>query len=227
MSKYLFVSTDVYKNRAEEIHENNENIFMVGALSVDNLTHMDLYSIDEFKQKFSIDLNVPYILSTFHPETVSLEKNELYTDELLKAFNTLSQKYKIIITMPNADTMGLMVRGKIETFSKNRTNVHLVESFGIKGYLSCMKHCSFMLGNTSSGFVEAAFFPRWVLNIGNRQDGRIRTPNIIDCEPDEREILSKVKSLENAKTIPESNIYGQGNTAQLMIEQLKKLLNAG
>lgn len=223
MSKYLFVTTEEYKERATSIVENSEHVFNVGALSVDNLMDQTFYTAEEFFDLFSIDLDIPSILTTFHPETVNLEKNEAYIDELLKALNILKNEFQVIITMPNSDTMGNMIREKITKFSKNKDGIKVVESFGMKGYLSCMKECAFLLGNTSSGFVEAAFFPKWVINLGNRQDGRIITENIIPTPITEDTILAAVKSLKN-KTVPENvNIYGNGTASDNIISILKSL----
>ena len=223
MSEYLFVSTEEYKKRAIKINQNPEKVFNVGALSIDNLKNVELYSIDEFKKQFNIDLNQPTILTTFHPETVALEKNEIYIFELIEAINELTQKYQIVITMPNSDTMGLMIREKIEHFALNKKHVILVESFGMKGYLSCMKYCNFLLGNTSSGFVEAAFFPKYVINIGDRQKGRILTPNIYSIPASKEIILKTVKIIEQLPPQQNVNIYGDGNAADKIIHILKKL----
>lgn len=223
ISKYLFVSTEEYKRRAIEVIQNEQNVFDVGALSIDNLSKMNFYSITDFKENFDIDLSIPTILSTFHPETVSYVNNDIYISELLSAFKSLIKDYQIVITMPNADTMGLMIRDKINQFAKTESNVILIESFGMKGYLSCMKHCSFLLGNTSSGFVESAYFPKWVINIGNRQKGRIITPNIINCKIKKNEILKAITDT-SVKDLPKnSNIYGDGNAAAKIIEILKKI----
>ncbi len=223
MSEYLFVSTEEYKKRAIEINQKAENVFNVGALSIDNLKKVELFSKEEFNNKFNIDLNKPTILSTFHPETVSLERNEIYIKELLNAFDELKTKYQIVITMPNADTMGLMIRQKIEKFAKGKDNVILIESFGMKGYLSCMKHSSFLLGNTSSGFVEAAFFPKWVINIGDRQKGRIITPNIISIPVNKEKIINAVNAIENKSVPSNCNIYGDGNSAKKIINKIKEV----
>ena len=144
MSKYLFVSTEKYKERAIEISKIPSNVFNVGALSIDNLKKQRLFSTEDFKEKFDIDLNKPTILSTFHPETVSLNKNEDYIKELISAFDILKDKYQIIITMPNSDTMGNMIRRRIIDFGRDNDNVILVESFGMKGYLTCMKYCKML-----------------------------------------------------------------------------------
>jgi len=111
--------------------------------------------VRRFLEKFGVDLNKPTILTTFHPETASFEKNEQYIKELLSALSVLINKYQVVITMPNADTEGLMIRRQIETFGQKHKTVFLVESFGMKGYLSCIKHSKMLLGNTS--FIDALY----------------------------------------------------------------------
>jgi len=223
MSKYLFVSTAEYRKRAIEINKDSKNVFLVGALSVDNLVNEKLFSKSEFLKKFKIDLNKPTLLTTFHPETVSLHKNETYINELLAAFEVLKKEYQIVITMPNSDTMGNMIRKKINEFGENKKEVYLVENFGFRGYLSCMKHCSILLGNTSSGFAEAAFFPKWVINLGDRQKGRIITDNIINTEIKKDKILKAVKFTEVSTLPKDTNIYGDGFTSDKIISILKTL----
>jgi GDP/UDP-N,N'-diacetylbacillosamine 2-epimerase (hydrolysing) len=223
MSKHVFVSTKSYQERAQQIIENPENVFNVGALSIDNLLHQEFFSLQEFEQKFKIDLTKSSILCTFHPETVSLEKNESYIVELLNAFNILQENFQIIITMPNADTMGNMIREKLVEFGKENPKIKLIESFGMKGYLTCMKHCKMMVGNTSSGFVEAAFFPTWVINLGDRQSGRIITENIINATVDKVSIVSAVNAIQGKEKPTNTNIYGAGETASKIVSHLKSI----
>jgi GDP/UDP-N,N'-diacetylbacillosamine 2-epimerase (hydrolysing) len=223
MSDLLIVTTDEYKKRTIEVIQKPENVFNVGALSIDNLKKVELYNIEEFKKAFNIDLSQPTILSTFHPETVDFKKNRVFIKELLSAFNILKKKYQIIITMPNSDTMGLMIRDEIEKFANHKENIILVESFGMKGYLSCMKHCSFLLGNTSSGFVEAVYFPKWVINIGDRQKGRIITPNIKNIPVIKENILETVDEIEHLKMPSFKNPYYNGGAANEIIKILKSL----
>lgn len=194
MSKLHFASTEQYKEQIIKImgEEHRHEVFNVGALSIDNLKNIDFLSVNDFKKKFDIDLTKKSILITFHPETVSYEKNETYINELLEALEELDS-YQLIITMPNADTMGNMIRLKLQDFIALHDNAIGIESFGTIGYLTCMKHCEFMLGNTSSGFVEAAFFPKFVINLGDRQKGRIETPNIYTTPVTKKDILNTVK----------------------------------
>ncbi|MBN8703423.1 MAG: UDP-N-acetylglucosamine 2-epimerase (hydrolyzing) [Bacteroidetes bacterium] len=222
-AKYHFTSTEKYKNKVSEIIGSKSNVYNVGALSIDNLKKLKLYSIEEFKKKFNIGLKQPSILITFHPETVSHTKNSIYINELIKALNQCAN-YQLVITMPNSDTQGDLIREKLNNFIAKNKNAIGVESFGTIGYLSCMKHCSFLLGNTSSGFVEASFFPKHVINLGDRQNGRIITSNILNCEIKEEKILSAIKVIEKRKTLPKISIYGNGNTAQKIVSILEKCL---
>jgi GDP/UDP-N,N'-diacetylbacillosamine 2-epimerase (hydrolysing) len=221
MSELLFVSTEVYKIKAIQINPEAQT-FNVGALSVENLRKIDYISIEEFKSKFNIDLSLPTIICTFHPETVNLERNIDYINELLSSFSNLIKRYQVVITLPNADTIGDQIKDIILDYGRQNPALKIVESFGMIGYLSCMKYCRFMLGNTSSGFVEAAFFPKWVINIGNRQDGRILTPNIVSVAAEKNAILEAVEIIEGKINVAFPSIYGDGETASKIIEILKR-----
>lgn len=220
LSKYHFTSTEVYKKRVADIVGSDENVYNVGALSIDNLKQLPLLSKEEFKEKYAIDLSLPSILFTFHPETVEYQRNESYIYEIVDALDQLT-RYQLIVTMPNADTMGLLIRRKLEVFGKERSNVILVENFGVQGYLSAMKHCSLMLGNSSSGFAEAAFFPKWVINLGKRQEGRIVTPNIVNTPIEAQAIIWAVQQVENTPPPEDCNIYGDGNAAEKIVSIIK------
>ena len=223
MSKYIFTSTEEYKQRAVGLLDSEKGIFNVGALNIDNLKNEELFSKEDFQKKFNIDLKIPSILITVHPETVNYLENKKYIPELISAFEELVDKYQLIITMPNTDTQGAMIRHELEVFASDNKMIKLIESFGMKGYLTCMKYCIFMLGNTSSGFVEASFFPKWVINLGNRQEGRINTSNIMSIPITKEMILKTVKSIESQSSLPKDCcIYGNGNTANKILKIIKK-----
>lgn len=220
MSEFHFTSTEPYKDRVSQIKGTDKNIYNTGALSIDYLASLELLSREEFKIKFNIDLDKPFILSTIHPETVSFEKNASFMDEFIKAMMAL-KGFRLIVTMPNADTYGKVIREKLNALAQQRPGVLLVENFGSIGYLSCMKHCEILVGNTSSGFYDASFFPKWVINLGDRQKGRIRTPNIIDVEFNAGEITKAIESV-SGKPVPTFDpVYGDGNAAGKIIKILK------
>ena len=222
ISKIHFTSSEEYRKRLCEILGHEDDVYNVGALSIDNLKQLNLFTTEEFYQQFKLDVSLPTILITFHPETVSFQKNEIFADILIETLSSV-KGYQYLITMPNADTMGLSIRKKLTEFAQANNAVFLFENLGTIGYLSAMKHCSLMLGNTSSGFIEAAFFPKWVINIGDRQKGRILTPNIIQVDIDKdqiKEALIKVKN--SGAPVLEKDIYGDGTAAQKIIKIIKE-----
>ena len=220
MSSIHFTAAEIYRRRVVALKGSDKNVFNTGSLSIDNLTQLKLYTLEEFKSKFDIDLSIPTILVTFHPETVSYEKNEQHVIELISAMEKLT-KYQFIITMPNADTMGNLIRAKLVEFIERSGNVIGIESFGTIGYLSCMKHCSFMLGNTSSGYIEASYFPKYVIDLGTRQDGRIVTENIRKCSIERNAIIEAINIYESVQLPPKIDIYGSGKTSDYIVEILK------
>jgi GDP/UDP-N,N'-diacetylbacillosamine 2-epimerase (hydrolysing) len=219
MASYHFTAAEAYKKRVIELKGNDDHAYNVGSLSIDNLLSLNLYSAEEFNERFNIDLSIPSILITFHPETVSLEKNEFFIQEVLAALDQLTG-YQFIFTMPNADPMGNRIRIEIQNFILRTPHARGAESFGTVGYLSCMKHCSFMMGNTSSGFIEASFFPKYVINLGDRQKGRIITPNIRSCAIERNEIIAAVNAYRATSLLSATKIYGNGNAAGKIVEVL-------
>lgn len=220
MSVLHFACTEIYRKRIIELTGSEMNVFNTGALGIDNLRALELFSIEEFNEQYHIDLSIPTILTTVHPETVSYENNSHHIDELIAAIDQL-QDYQLVITMPNADTAGLVIRQKLNVYAKKNSRIKLVENFGTLGYLSCMKHCRFMLGNTSSGFFEASYFPKWVINLGNRQQGRILTPNIVSCRFEADEIIRAVRQVTESGIPPPVDVYGNGTAAEKIINILK------
>lgn len=220
MASFHFTAAAPYQRRVKQLKGHDKHIYNVGALSIDNLNSLQLLTVDEFKQLYGIDLAVPSILITFHPETVAYEKNIEYVNELTSALKEISE-YQLIITMPNADTMGNLVRERLHFFIKNSPKAFIIESFGTVGYLSCMKHCSFMLGNTSSGFIEASFFPKYVINLGERQKGRIVTKNIYNCKIKSKAILNAIENFKTFQPTDTTDIYGKGNTAKSITSIIK------
>lgn len=224
MSQLHFASCEEYKNRIVRLKESSENIFNIGSLSYDNLKNIEFYNIDEFKEHFNIDLSLPTILTTIHPETVGYSKNKEYAEIIYNAFYSITN-YQILITMPNADTNSNFFREKFRLLASENNNIKTVENLGTVGYLSAMKHCKLMLGNTSSGFVEAAWFPKRVINIGHRQDGRLITPNIISVDFNIDTIVDAVNNLSSSNITDFRNPYGSGDSSVEIMTILNNYFN--
>ncbi|MFK7946515.1 MAG: UDP-N-acetylglucosamine 2-epimerase [Saprospiraceae bacterium] len=221
MSSIHFAATESYCEKIKRLIGQEHYIFNVGALSIENLDNFQLLSKIAFQKQFNIDISIPTILTTFHPETVSIEKNETYTKILVDTFEKLSKDYQIVITMPNADTMGSMIRNYFVELSKKNSKIVCVENFGSLGYFSCIKYCSFLLGNTSSGIIEAASLGKYVINIGDRQKGRARSENVIDVEVDMVKILESVQKIKS--DYKGENVYYIENSSNKIIKALKDM----
>ncbi|WP_428741973.1 UDP-N-acetylglucosamine 2-epimerase [Tenacibaculum sp.] len=217
-SKLHFVSTQKFADRVELITNKIDSVHNVGALSLDGIENLKLPSWDSVREKFNIP-DKKFILVTVHPETVAIEKNELFSKELYKALESLSKKYLIVITSSNADTLGKIYRDLAFLLKKNNPeNICLIDSFGKENYFAAMEASEFLLGNTSSGILEAASFGKYVINLGDRQAGRLRNENVIDVKFDKEDILKSVKEIIKKETYRAGNFYFKENTADNIIK---------
>lgn len=188
-SRFHFTSLKAYTARLEQILGTNSNIYTVGALGLDNLEEIQLLQPEAFKSIWGIDLTLPFILVTTHPETIRFEMNKTFAEELFAALRHLALSVRIVAGMPNADTGGSAFRTVLNNLKNEMPDrVHLIENFGTQSYFTCMKYAGLLLGNTSSGIIEAASFGKYVINIGDRQKGRISGSNVIHLPFDGRKM---------------------------------------
>ena len=178
------------------------------------------------KEKFfeKIDSNgQEFALVTFHPETINLESNRQFANEMRIALSKILQRFYLVITMPNADTMGSIYRQEIEILKKMHPNkVFCIENFGKENYFNAMYYSKILIGNTSSGIIEAASFGKYVVNVGERQKGRVQSGNIIDSPFSEEKILQAVQLANTMGEFKGENVYYRKNTVDLVIDKLKK-----
>jgi GDP/UDP-N,N'-diacetylbacillosamine 2-epimerase (hydrolysing) len=220
-----FTSTEQYAIRVNELVDHTHPIIVnVGALSLDTLMNFVPISNEVFKESWQVDLDLPTVLTTLHPETIYTVNNKNHAEILCDVIYKYSDKgFQFLITMPNADTSSNVIR---ETFTKrlsNFKNVYMVENLGTLGYFTAIARCSFLLGNTSSGIIEAASFNKYVINLGSRQQGRFHADNVIDCEFDFDSICNSINIVDN-KTWVGKNPYHNGGASELIIETLNNLL---
>jgi len=222
MSTLHFTATPAYAEKVAQLIGSNNGIYYVGAPSLDGLTELPLLTIAAVKERFGMDFSEPTILVTFHPETIAREKNEAYGKELCSALDELTNRYQVVITMPNADTMGSVLREQFLRLSEKNERVITIESFGKIGYFSAMRHCAFLLGNTSSGIIEAASFGKYAIDLGDRQAGRAHSDNLIKVGISKEEILRAVAQLGEENAYNGNNVYVKSGTSALeIVERLK------
>ena len=220
MADLHFTCSDVYRDRVVRMIGHDTGVHNTGALSVDNLREMQLLSVEGVRERFGIDLSSPTVLITYHPETVDLAHAEQHWKEWASAVTTLGGRYAMLVTLPNADTGGLWLRERWRELVRDLPNATAVDSLGALGYLSCMKHTAFLLGNSSSGYVEASFLQKPVIDVGERQTGRLVTPNIVRCPIQAQAILSAVELIEQAPPVSHPSPYGDGHSAERMMALL-------
>jgi GDP/UDP-N,N'-diacetylbacillosamine 2-epimerase (hydrolysing) len=219
-SKLHFVATKVFAERVKELVGPVDNIHVVGSLSIDELDKIPVPNEQEFRERYNI-LN-DFALLTFHPETVSPEQNQEFAGEIEKALINLSKKIYLVITMPNADTYGTVFREMLLRVEKEAgDNILLIENFGKLNYFAAMRYCKIMIGNTSSGIIEAASFGKYVVNVGDRQKGRARSENLVDVPFDATKIEDTALALLSKGNYNGDNIYYQPGTAQQILHILK------
>lgn len=225
MSHLHFVSTAEYGRRIHQMGEENWRITVSGAPGLDNIKNISFLSRKELEKELAFPLSPPPLLFTYHPVTLETDENEAQIEEVFAALEQCKQP--IIFTMPNADTKNYLIRRKINEFVQNNSNAKAFESLGTKNYFSLMKVASAMIGNSSSGIIEAPSFQLPVVNIGNRQAGRVRAENVLDVSCNSEAIQSALwKALEidfknGLKKLV--NPYGTGNAAQIIVNKLKSV----
>ncbi len=221
MSTIHFVANKKYQNRVIQLGENKRNVFNVGGLSSDNVRKTKTLKKREIEKTCNFRFYSKNILVTFHPVTLGEKDSKKYFKEIILALEKLEETL-IIFTFPNADNDNLSIINMIKKFVKKNKNAICFISLGRKKYLSIMKYCDAVVGNSSSGLLEAPYFNIPTINIGNRQEGREKANTVIDCNTNRIEILRTIKSI-NKKKLKLSNIknlYGLGNTAENVIKIL-------
>lgn len=222
LSHLHFVATEVYARRVLQMGEEPWRVVVSGAPSLDTLRAMTLLDRQGLETRFGLRLNVAPLVVTYHPVTLEYADAEWQIRQLLKALETFA--LPLVFTSPNADTSGRVIRRAIETFVAEHPAAHLVENFGPQGYFSLMALAAAMVGNSSSGLVEAPSFGLPVVNIGTRQEGRLRAANVIDVGYDREEITRGIRqALEPAfrfglRGLP--NPYGDGHAAEIIVNSL-------
>jgi UDP-hydrolysing UDP-N-acetyl-D-glucosamine 2-epimerase len=226
MSHLHFVTTNVYADRVIQMGEEPWRVVVSGAPGLDNIGAFPVMSWEDLKARFGFDLNRPVLLVTFHPVTLAYENTEYYITELLAALEEVN--FDIVFTYPNADTQGHVIIEMIEEFAARHPDSWVATNLGTEAYLSLLSHAAAMVGNSSSGIIEAASFKLPVVDIGDRQKGRIRGQNVINVGHGREEIRDGIKkavsgdfrdSLSNL-----TNPYGDGQAAEKIVDTLKSVV---
>jgi len=225
MSHLHFTSTNEYRRHVIQLGEDPQRVFCTGALGIDNIRLLKLLSKSEFQKRVGIELNTHNLLITFHPVTLENNTSKEQFGKLLKVLDELKET-TLLFTKANADTFGRVINCMIDNYvAHNCAKARVFASMGQLRYLSAMKYVDAVIGNSSSGIIEAPSFKIGTINIGNRQAGRIRAKSVIDCLPDVDSIRGAFRKLYSPEFKNSLrwivNPYGDGNAAVRIIKVLK------
>lgn len=225
MSHLHFTATDTYRNRVIQLGEAPTNVFNVGAPGIDSIVKLDLLPTPTLSEQLDFDCEAPFLLVTYHPVTLEADGAEASMQGFFQAIDEFPD-HRMVITYPNADTHGRALKKQFENYQQcNPDRVKLVSSLGQLRYLSLMRLCSAVIGNSSSGLIEAPSFGVPTINIGNRQKGRVAGESVIHCEADYesiRQAITRGLSPEFKAVCAKSvNPYGAGNASAKIVEVLE------
>jgi UDP-hydrolysing UDP-N-acetyl-D-glucosamine 2-epimerase len=197
-------------------------VLCCGALALDNLRTLRRLPRAELEQRFDLDLSESPLLVTLHPTTNAPELAGPQTDALLEALQQLG--LPVVFTMPNADTAGSVIRARLLEFCQNHRRARWVENFGPEAYYSMLAEARAMVGNSSSGLLEAPSFALPVINLGDRQKGRLRAANVIDAPFEPAAIVAAVQTALTpefkAQAAGQESFFGDGHAAERLVELL-------
>ena len=223
MSQIHFVAAKKYYDRVVQLGKHPSNVHLVGGLGPSNIQKIIIKKKDVLSKDVNFNLTKKYAILIYHPET----KQKNYGIDGLKNIIKVLSKFKdisIIAIYPNADTFNEKFVGLINKDMEN--NVKLFKSFNYLDYISLLKHSEFLIGNSSSGIIEAPSLKVPTINVGNRQHGRLRAKSIIDVDYSEKNIKSAINKVLSKKFTHNMskvlNPYSHGNTINKSIKVLKK-----
>lgn len=221
MSYLHFVTNEDSRRRVIQMGEDPARVYNYGSTSIDNIRNLPLMSKTEALQRIGL-ADCRYAVCTYHP--VTLEENRI--DQQISQFLDAIRRFpemEFIITKSNADEGGARINERMEQEEKNIKNMHLFTSLGVRSYLSLMKYAEFILGNSSSGIIEAPVLRRPVVNIGDRQKGRLLAKCIINCSPDSESIVTAIRfalSQEMERLCKQTvSPYGNGHAAKRIAQK--------
>ena len=197
MSDLHFVASTSFKKRVIQLGENPKNIFNIGSLGIDAMKDLVFRNQKEIYNLYNIPNDSKYLVISVHPETINKNNTKLINN-LLKTLNGFKQ-YFLIFTYPNSDTGSNDILDAIKIFIKKNKSSKLVKSAGRVDYLSLVKYSLGLIGNSSSGLVEAPALNVPSINIGNRQEGRPLAKSVLSCNDTIKEINKSIKQLDSVK----------------------------
>ncbi len=226
MATLHFVAAERYRQRVIQLGEQPERVFNVGAPGLDALNDLKLLNRSELDASLPFSIGDKFFLVTYHPETSGQTRPVASLQILLSTLKGYLPEFNLLVTYPNPDAFGTEMISILKQFQEqNSAKVILTPSLGRLRYLSALKHCRAVIGNSSSGIIEAPFFKVPTVNIGTRQNGRLKSSSVFDVECIPSAITKGITqalelTAEQRQSIP--SLYGTGNANLQILTILRK-----
>jgi GDP/UDP-N,N'-diacetylbacillosamine 2-epimerase (hydrolysing) len=215
-----FTSTAKCAERVKLLTQ-SDHAYPVGVMSLEEDLQKKLLSIGEFNNKWGVNLSIPTVLLTVHPETVNPDDNFLHVKVVQEMIVDLLSHFQVVVTMPNADTYGSIYRTLYNDLQSSYSNIKLIENFGTDSYFTCLRYCRFVVGNTSSGISEAPSYRKYFINIGERQTGRELNANVLSVKYDIEEIRVAIQKVISLGDYTGGNVYYHPQSINFVLEKIK------
>ena len=231
LSALHFVATNVFAENLSRMGEEDWRINIVGECGIDQIFDSEISTPSEIKERFGIDPRIGIILVTYHPSTLDLNQSvEEQVKSLLQALESFSN-YQIVITAPGMEKDADIVMNAVKEFDKTRDNVYFIDHLGSRNYLAVMREAKVVVGNSSSGLVEASSFGVPTVNIGARQRNRIAADSVLHVGTSASEIISAIHKALSAdfqdysQSCPNPyDPFRDGKNSERIIDTLAKIL---
>lgn len=223
MSNYHFTSTGTYRNRVVQLGENPEYVYYMGALGAENCTNIDECVVAEWIKKLEYK---KYFVVAFHPETLTNVNLVQQVEYILRAVSKFQEEYMFIFIGSNADTGSNVIKNTWSQYTQTHHNVIYIENINVDSYLYMVKNSIALIGNSSSGIIEAPSLGVYTINIGKRQEGRVRGNSVIDINCEQTEIENAIQKIidSNVETKDIYNPYYLKDTAENYFKTTKAIL---
>ena len=221
ISNIHFPATEKSKRRIIKMGENPKFVFLTGSPSIDELRNDEILSKKQFENKYDFKLTKNLIVLVQHPVTTQIVNTKKHIQNTLKAIEYFG--HRTIIIAPNSDAGSNTIFQNIKHFAKSHNFVRMFPSLPRRDFLCLIKNCGVLVGNSSSGLIEASYFGTSVVNIGIRQQGREKSKNVFDAKSES--VISIKRTISHAlkKNTRPSHLYGIGDTSQKIVQYLEKI----
>ena len=227
MAYLHFTATEEYRKRVIQLGESPQRVFNVGAMGVENALNLDLLAKEKLENKLEINLGEDYLVIVFHPVTLESKTAKRQIKEITAALYKKEDLIKVFIKS-NSDAEGRVINEEITRYTQSNRSAYKFTSLPVNDYLSLIKNSKAIIGNSSSGIIEAPSFKTATINIGDRQKGRIKAESVIDCSADKKDIINALELIESQKFQEKVNCldnpYSNGQTSKKISEIIQRFL---